>query len=220
MTTLPASARARPNRRERVALGFLRQVHEVLALGYAQLDAGNYQYAEEETITGDLVQEMNRVVERADAPSWMTHLAVAENVAKNTGGRKGKARPRIDIEFLRTGVGARCRFGFEAKRLHRSDSVSVYLGEQGLACFLSGRYLVEEDRAGMLGYVQAGDTAEWASRIAAKLNAGRSVHRIVGDECWIPRTLYQGLEHTFETRHGVERELPLSIFHTLLPFHR
>jgi hypothetical protein len=213
--------RAQPNRRERINLGFLRHVHRLLALGYEQLDAASYEHEEEEAITGDLVGAMNDVVEQTDAPSWTSHLAVCENVPQNVGGHKGKRRPRIDIEILRAESGKRHRFGFEAKRLHdRSDSVSVYLGVEGLGCFLSGQYAVEQAQAGMLGYVQAREPAAWLERISRKLGAERETHRLLGSECCTRRTLCGTLECTFETRHQRDRNsAPLSIFHTLLCFH-
>jgi hypothetical protein len=78
----------------------------------------------------------------------------------------GKNRPRIDIEFVRTGRGVRPRFHVEAKRLYRSDSVNEYFGSSGLRMFLDGKYAGSWPSAGMLGYVQSDTCAVWLRRLA------------------------------------------------------
>ena len=40
-----------------------------------------------------------------------------------------------------------------------------YLGEDGLQCFLRGRYAHESDEAGMLGYIQCDNISIWVERL-------------------------------------------------------
>ena len=77
----------------------------------------------------------------------------------NVQGKLGKSRPRVDIEFERVVRGKRPRLRFEAKRLNSATghTVAKYLGEEGLGCFLSGKYPMMHAEAGMLGYVQGED---------------------------------------------------------------
>jgi hypothetical protein len=65
----------------------------------------------------------------------------------------------------------RLRFQFEAKRLHRKDSVSEYLGREGLGMFTSGQYAAQHNVAGMLGYVQTETISDWADRINTAMAA-------------------------------------------------
>src|SRR2546427_5962096 len=88
-----------------------------------------------------------------------------------TPGKLGKRRKRVDIEFERSSRGVAFHFHFEAKRLYRSDSLSEYLGDEGLGMFLSGDYASDERVGGMLGYVQRDSLDAWLGKLQIELGA-------------------------------------------------
>lgn len=199
---------------------FLRDSHRWLAQGYAMLDAASFSSAEEEAITGELVRAMNEIAERSNPPSWVYHLAVSEEVRQNTGGRRGKRRKCLDIEIMRTSQGGRLRFCIEAKRLHRSDSVSAYLGPDGLGCFLSSDYAPMAPCAGMLGYVQRDKPIDWAQKIEASLHADSRRYGLRRDGRWQAKEVVSSLADTYESRHDrAAPGVPITIVHVLLRFH-
>ena len=124
--------------------------------------------AEEPEITGLLVEQAKELAEEEDAEDWLEHLEVIDDQPQNDLPDKlGKRRPRIDIEFVRTGRGRRARFHVEAKRLYRSDSVGEYFGAGGIEMFLSGAYAAQWPWAGMVGYVQSDDKGTWLAALSA-----------------------------------------------------
>jgi hypothetical protein len=137
-------------------------------------------------------------------------------------GRHGKQRPRIDIEFVRTGRGQRPRFHVEAKRLYRSDSVNGYFGSGGLQMFINGDYARRWQSAGMLGYVQSDSCAVWLRRLASGFATRRAeicATESIGD--WAPAGWQgDGLDGIHTSRHGRHPGNlgPIQIFHLLVEF--
>jgi len=134
---------------------FLRRAHRLLALGYEALIPHEYSHAVEEDITGRLVEEVERILDDPETPPWTQWFAVHEDPRVHDAERRGKRRRRIDIRIDSAEKLPRSRLSFEAKRLGPDHGVSVYLGEEGLQCFIHGRYARHESSVGMLGYVQA-----------------------------------------------------------------
>lgn len=183
------------------------------------LDAAELSQAQEEVITGELVQAMQRMVEEPDAPAWMHRLVALDEAPQNRDGRQGKRRKRIDIEVVRTQRGHRPRFAMEAKRLYCSSSVSEYVGDDGLGCFLSGAYAAGQEIAGMLGYVQTRNPAHWAERLEKKLAMQCQEHQSVDDEPWQPHRIVPELTDTYRSRHHrASPATPILILHTMLRF--
>lgn len=198
---------------------FLRNCHELLAMGYARMDPASFQTEEEPVITGKLILAMNETLESSDAPSWAVHLAVFDDPPVNAPGRSGKRRRRVDIEVMKTQRGKRPRIQFEAKRLYRSDSVAEYLDADGMGLFLEGAYAADHPDAGMLGYVQVGETRDWAGKIGKKLCGDRGKYRMRGDGDFRAQNLIPALDSTYCSKHdrrGVGE--PITIFHTFLRF--
>ena len=129
---------------------FIRNCHTLLARGYSELSPSAFQGAQETEITGELVRSMKSVLQRPDSPVWMDHFFVADDPPVNAPKRKGKSRRRIDIEIERGEHGPRPRLQFEAKRLYSSNSVSEYLGADGIRLFVSGEYGAGQVEGGML----------------------------------------------------------------------
>lgn len=88
---------------------------------------------------------------------------------------------RIDINFI-TLPGNETYFAIEAKRLHVAfpsgwqSLINEYVaGEQGMMCFVTGKYSPFQQTAAMVGYVFDGDIAQAEAGINASVekNAGR-----------------------------------------------
>lgn len=147
---------------------FVRRVHQLVLLGYERLLPTTLVSEQEPAITGYLVDEIDKVLsERRN--SWMTAFSVHDDPPVNDGRRKGKQRKRVDLRIDSGRFRPRARFRFEAKRLGKLHPVTIYLGAEGLGCFLRGDYAREEDTAGMIGYVQHGDLDDWSKKIKDEL---------------------------------------------------
>lgn len=198
---------------------FIRNCHTLLARGYSELSPSSFQAAQETEITGELVRSMKDVLQKADSPAWMDRFSVADDPPVNAPKRKGKSRRRIDIEIERSEHGPRPRLQFEAKRLYSSNSVSEYLGAEGMRLFVSGEYGAEQLEGGMLGYIQEGDSAGWAVKIAEKMNTGARKCHIGAGGKFASCTIIAELDSTHRSVHRRLKQLqPITIYHTLLRF--
>ena len=132
--------------------------------------------------------------------------------------RLGKRRCRIDIEILKSQEGPRPRFRFEAKRLHDTTSRHDYLGDDGLGCFLDGRYAKEDDIAGMLGYVQADSIDSHAQSLEQAMAKDPTRYALRTDGHWKACQIVRDLT-SFQTDHDRVGALPaITLLHTLLSF--
>ena len=91
----------------------------------------------------------------------------------------------------------------------------------GLECFLSGKYPVDNQQAGMLAYVHSDDEAIWAKKIQASLEEKRKGLKIKNDHnpVW-KKDKAQEPFHAYISKHCVPQgaETPLRITHLLLCF--
>jgi hypothetical protein len=162
---------------------------------------------------------MRAALEKDTAPPWAEHYAIHDDPALNVPGRRGKARPRVDIEFERITHGIRPRLRFEAKRLGKNYGVTKYLGAEGLGCFTSGKYPLTHPEAGMLGYVQNRDEAVWAAKIEAVLSQKPETYCAVGGIRWGYHSITPRLAHTYHCKHHCQASgEDIDIFHILLRF--
>lgn len=201
---------------------FIPRVHNLVKLGYDRLDAKRFVTAEETAITGDLVESIAVVLD-CPAAKWMRFYSVYDDPPvigpKRRGHRrrKGRARQRVDIRLDSSEVLPRTRFCFECKRLGKGHPISRYLGKDGLGCFVQGMYAREDDRAGMLGYIQSDDEKTWAERLSAKLL--RTPKNFALRDPWRHAPVDQQLHHTYRSTHGRGRgRRQIEIYHTLLLF--
>lgn len=198
---------------------FLRRAHSLLGRGYAVLEPSKYSRAEEEDITGDLVQAMQIVEDDPNAPRWVTLFSVHGEAGIHDPKRKGKRRRRLDIRIDSAAQRPRNRLSFEAKRLGPNHGASVYLGENGLQRFIDGRYAKGETSAGMLGYVQAGSPDEWAEKIEKAIARNAVKLHPLTSSPWRREQLVVELTHTYRSGHSRPSVgQPVEIYHTLLPF--
>ena len=147
---------------------FVRRVHQLVHHGYDRLQPATYAQTEETAITGDLVEAIDFVLSDRNEP-WMVAFSVHDDPPVNNGSRKGKQRKRVDLRIDSGAFQPRARFRFESKRLGKRHTAKVYLGPEGLGCFLRGDYARDEDEAGMMGYVQSDDLDTWGNKIAIEL---------------------------------------------------
>lgn len=186
---------------------FVATVHRVLACAFRHLVPATLAGKEETDITGVLVEQMRNVVQSRTCPAGAMNFSIHDDQPVSGSGVEGKRRPRIDIVVERTGRGPRPLFHFEAKRLHRSDSVAAYMGDEGMECFLSGKYAPTEPDAGMLGYVQQDTPQTWTTRLRKGLEArGMNLS---------PHPADPALPYTYRSSH-LRSGRPFELFHVLL----
>lgn len=176
---------------------------------------------EEPAITGLLVQRAKEIVEADDAEQWMEHLEILDDAVQNDQpDRRGKRRPRIDIEFVEVRRGPRPRFHVEAKRLYRPDSIAEYLGAGGLGMYICGAYAADWPSAGMLGYVQNRTCTKWLGELAERLANGQTKFHLCKQEHTFssPDWSTEGLEDVRTSCHTRTEESlgSLRIFHLFL----
>lgn len=188
----------------------------------SNLNRGSLNTAEEPHITGELVKGARKLLESASAEQWMEHIEVLDDPPQNLAGRYGKARPRIDIEFVQTIHGRRPRFHIEAKRLYRSDSVNEYFGAGGMQMFVGGQYAAEWPSAAMVGYVQSEDCSTWLRRLASGFATRREQLDICEDHVdWgAAGWTGDGLDSVQLSCHArtATGNGPIEVFHLLLDF--
>jgi len=200
------------------AESFINRSHHILSMGYARMDAPSFAKHEEEDITGELTRAMQEGVQDHSAPRWAKHFWPSEETRIHDEERLGKRRRRIDIEIMQHGVSPRRRFRFEAKRLHDSASHRDYLGEDGLGCFLDGRYAREDEIAGMLGYIQEGSIPARRDSLADALRADPEKCAVAKGGEWTKASVVEDLS-TFRSVHKRTHPLPpITLLHTLLLF--
>jgi len=192
---------------------------DLVWLGYLRLNIASLTNAHEDVVTGELVKEMNSVLEDPEAaPPWAEHYSVTEQQRLNVLDKLGKTRPIIDVEFERHCRGKRPRLRFEAKRLRRATGVGAYLGEEGLAAFLDGYYPVTHPDAGMLGYVHEEAPADWAEKLSIELMSDAKKHRVSADGQWIALPVSSVGAPSFRSVHADVNNNTLAITHVLLAF--
>jgi hypothetical protein len=180
------------------------------------MDTKDLKDKEEPAITGLLVKAIRDAIDGKERLTWAARYAVHDDLPINDGPKEGKKRPRVDIEVESTQPVPHPRFQFEAKLLHRSDSVAEYVGPRGLGCFLSGQYASGHDDAGMLGYVQNGGVPDWVDKICGKLESDRAKYNLSPrGACWKERPAVPGLEFSYQSTH-MRTGKSIDIHHTFL----
>jgi len=149
---------------------YRQHVHTLLAWGYA--DSRNRVQAkhDEPAITGFIAEAIQDRLDSPDSPLWCDQIAIKDDPPIPGGGRTGRRRWRPDLIFESVERKPRPRYHFEAKRLCKAQSIDEYLGEDGLQCFLSGKYANDSSEAGMLGYVQCDNINTWVKRLQMALD--------------------------------------------------
>jgi hypothetical protein len=201
---------------------FILRVHQLLKLGYDAMNKpAQFSKAQEEDITGELVQAIDDVLD--DPPpainAWADSFFAQEERRVRQGKTRGKRRGRMDIAILSSENRPRARFCFEAKRLGKGHAVGAYLGPEGLGAYLSGAYEKAESDAGMLGYVQDQDEGHWVGKIAKKLADDSNPFGCASSAAPTQARFVDGPQYTYASVHTRKAPLPaIRIYHTLLLF--
>ncbi len=144
---------------------YRQHIHILLAWSYAD-SRHRVQVKHDETdITGFIAEAIHNRFDAPDSPLWCDQIDLKDDPPIPGGGRTGRKRWRPDLIFESVEKRPRPRYHFEAKRLRKQKSIHEYLGEDGLLCFISGRYAHESSEAGMLGYVQCDSINTWVKRL-------------------------------------------------------
>lgn len=200
---------------------FRKKIFTLLNMGYGRLDVASLTNSEEEDITGEIVKEINEILEDRESPSWVSSFAVHEELRINEPDRKGKRRKRVDIDFEWICHGPRQHYSFEAKRLRvNSHPIGEYVGLSGLGEFISGNYAHGGIEAGMIGYIQSDTPESWASKILKKFKKEPEIIQACSDGGWADITIVDGLKHCFRSKHHrptIGR--PITIYHIFFVFY-
>lgn len=201
---------------------FISRIFKLIKLGYDRLDSKKYASDQETATTGDLVEAIEQILDAAPS-RWMRFFSVFDDPPVNESmrqrRRRGRKRNRVDIRFDYSELSPRLRFRFECKRLGAGHGVGRYLGDDGLGCFISGKYAYEDTRGGMLGYVQSDDEQTWADRIGESVTALAVQYAVRDDGQWRHAPVIRELFYSYRSGHSRGRgRPPIEIFHTLLMF--
>lgn len=199
---------------------FRRKIFTLLNMGYERLDIASLKDSEEEDITGEIIREINEILEDRGSPTWVGSFAVHEELRINKANRKGKRRKRVDIDFEWVCHGPRQHYPFEAKRLRvNSHPISDYLGPAGLGEFLSGNYADDRVEAGMIGYIQSDTPESWAAKIKKKFEKEPGIIQACKDGNWTDIIIIDGLKHCFRSKHlRPTLDNPITLYHIFLSF--
>ena len=107
----------------------------------------------EEPITRGYVHRMQSLKNYRQAPNIRIIIEELELTVN------AEIKGRIDFKFVH-GHNEDVYFAWEAKRLHITSArpnYAAYTGEDGMGCFISGKYSSTQVRGGMLGYVMDAD---------------------------------------------------------------
>lgn len=200
---------------------FRKKVFRLICLGHELLVEKDYADSDEPVITGRLVEAINNVSGDWTRPVWVSHFTAHEDPPVNVPERVGKHRKKLDIEIELTRRGPNRHYYFEAKRLSKGKStIGDYLGDAGVGEFIAGNYALDEDEAGMLGYVQSDGPDEWAKKLANGIaKAKGKLHLFAGG--WTNADSACGRRDCYRTKHRRPTlGRPITLYHLLLRFCR
>lgn len=127
---------------------------------------------------------------------------------------------RIDINFI-TPPGDETYFAIEAKRLHVTfpsgwkPLISEYVvGDQGMMCFITGKYSRSQQAAAMLGYVFDGEVAQAEAGIDASVRKNAGQLTLVPPHTFQKSSIVPG-KSVAETHHLLEARA-FTLYHLLV----
>jgi hypothetical protein len=194
------------------------KAHLLISRGYigalSRIESDSH---EETTITGYISEAINNTLRSFDCPIWCEDFSVMENRPVERKGCEGKKRPQPDL-IIEGNMRGRPEYVFEAKRLKKNGfGTGKYLDQDGLGCFISGKYAARYDEAAMLGYIQSDSPMHWQAEIREKINQKKTHLNLISvrqDIEIISDLPYEWL--SVHSRDGMERSI--SIFHIFLDF--
>ncbi len=131
----------------------------------------------------------------------------------------GKEIGRIDLMFL-SGYKEHVYFAFECKRLRYPKSGKVipntgeYVGEDGMMCFVTGKYGKGQSNGGMIGYVMDGKSSE-AKKAVKELIDKKSSDLFLEKGTTLTSSSINPTS-VYETKHDLKTKL-FTLYHLFLP---
>jgi hypothetical protein len=122
---------------------------------------------------------------------------------------------RIDICFDYIGTpDEETYFALECKRLripypspsNLETNNSDYVGEQGMMCFITGKYSRRGASGGMIGYVMDGNTKEVVSSLIPLIKSKSSILKLVKDTGLEPSSIIANSPDVKQTRHILSKK--------------
>lgn len=194
---------------------FIRNVHQLLIMGFSRVDRSKLPSAHEPEISGLICKAIESVFDDPTAPQWVDDFEIHDDPPVHDAIRQGKHRRRVDIKIASSLSRPRAKFCFEAKCLNSNAGVAAYLGNEGLGQFISASYAANQSEGGMLAFVKSLSCGEWAEKIKAKVDTKK--HMIGRGGGWTQITIALELSYTYQTKHKRPGKLRnISIIHTLL----
>jgi len=199
---------------------FREHVHKLVHWGYEDaLDKiqhpKNNQDKEETSITGFLAEAIEDQLDAFNPDDWCKCYSVYDDRAVNTDGRSGKYRSRADLVIKSNSEGGP-QYVFEAKRLKKhKHTESDYTGSNGMGRFISGKYAIRYNEAGMLGYVQSNGLAEWKDRVIRRIDQdAEELNLINGSQR--DKQVINAFPIEWMSKHNRNSLRPITLYHILL----
>jgi len=206
---------------------FFAHIRLLLDQGYLAMGKNDCWQKNEETISGDLREAIDSILDDP-SESWMSCYQVENEKpvqqhwrpkAERT--REGKSRQKIDLELSTAEKIPRRRFSIEAKLLRDSHSISAYVGDSGIGCFVNGEYARDENAAGMAGYIQTRTLQDWTSGIEEKMEEKRKEIRLVSSPAWGQTSHQVASASVMASEHGrIDSLRNIDLLHFFLDFRK
>lgn len=193
---------------------FQRHCHRFLAIGYQEALTRIQSEPDEETdITGYICEALEQWFR--DHPDESYVFFIKDDPPLSGSGRTGKRRLRTDI-IISYAAGKRPEFFFEAKRLYgtTTSAASRYTGENGMRCFISGRYAGHCPQAAMIGYVQSDTLEHWQWTLQQRVDSLRSELEV--EDITTPVSFESSFPLEWSSSHRRKGSAPVELFHILL----
>jgi hypothetical protein len=197
---------------------FRDDIYQLLAWGYSDARPRITAVAEEEEITGFIVEAIEARLDDPRTDERYTHYEISEDKPLPGEFRTGKRRRRADIRVRSTALRPRPRYLFEGKRLRRSGGFGItkYIGPNGLRRFLDATgYSDYSSDVSMIGYVQSDTAHYWAAELAAILGSSE-VSELQLQSGFERESAIKSLEHCYLTVHLNHAGERVQIGHILL----
>jgi hypothetical protein len=155
--------------------GFRRDSHQLLAWGHQDALPNIHCKLLEEEITGLIADAIKNRLNNHATPEKFDRYSINEEMPISVEGRTGKKRRRLDLVIVSGYSRPRPTYIFEAKRLKKNGfPIGLYLGEDGLQCFIKKVYASKYPEAAMVGYVQSDTASYWEAELLRSFKATSS----------------------------------------------
>lgn len=155
----------------------------------------------ENILTEDLVRTAEKIPKNLSY-EW-------DNESKNL-----QKKNRIDITIIYAlGLGFECRLGIECKRVQNNNELCREYHENGIKRFVTGYYSERMPLAGMIGFIQEGNTAQIV------LNINQRLDKLAAIQPLQAISLVEQARFTYLSRHKRSGNLgEIKLYHLMLDY--